>query len=96
MKKRLLYTEITKAAEELATALRKFAGVPMYANVSIVTRDRIQDEAEEPDVYTLRVHEANGEPVGDMILAESGLIYRDREGKITKVDRIISGGVKDD
>jgi len=97
MKKRVLYTEITKAAEDLAAALRKFSSSPMYCNVSIVTRDRIQDETEAPDVYTLRVHKADAsDPVGDMILAESGLIYRTDDGKIARGDRIISGGVEDD
>lgn len=97
MKNKTLYTEITKAAEDMAKALRNYSGAPMYCSVSIVTRDSIQDEKEAPDVYTLRVHEAGGsEPVGNMILAESGLIYRDEEGKIASVDRIITGGTRDD
>lgn len=97
MKNKLLYTEVTKAAEALATALRKFSGDPMYCNVSIVTRDRVQDAAEAPDVYTIRVHKANEEnPVGNLLITESGFIYRAEDGKVAKIERIITGGEVDD
>ena len=93
MKNKLLYTEVTEAAEKLATALRKFSGESMYCNVSVVTRDTFQDATEAPDLYTLRVHETgDGDPVGSMIIAESGFIYRAEDGNVIRVERQITAG----
>lgn len=90
MKKQILYTEITKAVEELATALRKFSGESVFCNVSIISRGEAEGS---PDDYTIKVHmNADGLP---LVFGEAGYIVRDTDGMIAKVERL-HGGVEDD
>ena len=93
MKKNILYADVTKAIEDLALALRKYSSAPMYCNVTIVSRDAVRDEDEAPDVYVVRLHEADGStPIGSVTISESGLIFYDSDDKIIKVERDEDGG----
>lgn len=96
MKNQILYTEITKAAEALAQALRKYSDAPMYAAVSVVTRDSDRKNGDTPDFYTLRVEDIkkkgkNEYEVKAAIIAEAGVIHRDEDGQIAKVERVVGG-----
>lgn len=88
MKRQILYTEITKAAEALAQALRKYSDASMYAAVSVVTRDSDRKNGDTPDFYTLRVEDNE---VTAPIIAEAGIIHRDEDGQIAKVERVVGG-----
>lgn len=96
MKRQILYTEITKAAEDLAQALRRYSDAPMYAAVSVVTRDSDRKNGDTPDFYTLRVNvikkkDKNEYEATDPIIAEAGVIHRDEDGQIAKVERVVGG-----
>lgn len=96
MKNQILYTEITKAAEALAQALRKYSDASMYAAVSVVTRDSDRKNGDTPDFYTLRVNvikkkDKNEYEATDPIIAEAGFIHRDEDGQIAKVERVVGG-----
>lgn len=96
MKRQILYTEITKAAEALAQALRKYSDASMYAAVSVVTRDGDAKNGDTPDFYTLRVNvinkkDKNEYEATDPIIAEAGVIHRDEDGQIAKVERVVGG-----
>ena len=88
MKNKILYTDVTKAVEDLALALRKFSGGSMFASIELLTRDEDQDD-DAPDLYTFRIHEPE---VDTPTLAEGGWIYRDGDDKIVSIKRI--GGEK--
>lgn len=97
MKRQILYTEITRAAEALAQALRKYSDVSMYAAVSVVTRDTMRKDGDTPDFYTLRVEvikkkDENEYEATAPIIAEAGVIHRDEDGQIAKVERVVGGG----
>ena len=49
MKNKVLYTEVIKAAEGLARALRNFTDEPMYLNLCIFTRDAECHHEGDPD-----------------------------------------------
>ena len=90
MKKQVLYAEITKAVEDLATALRKFTGESVFCNISVISRSEAEGS---PDDYTIKVHtNTDGLP---LVFGEAGYIVRDTDGKIAKVERL-HGGVEDD
>ena len=65
MKNKVLYTEVIKAAETLARALRNYTDEPMYLNLCIFTRDaechHEGDPEGTPDFYSLVVHSASEE-----------------------------------
>lgn len=95
MKNQLLHTEITKAAEDLAQALRRYSDASMYAAVTVVTRDTMRKDGDAPDFYTLRVQvvKENAEEYRATApeIAEAGVIHRDDDGKITNVEMLIGG-----
>ena len=88
MKNKILYTEITTAIDELARALRKYSGGPMFCRIELLTHDEDQD-AEAPDLYTFGIHPGNSD---EIVMSEGGWIYRDSDNKIIKVKRIGDGG----
>ena len=49
MKNKVLYTEVLKAAEHLATVLRNYTDEPMYLNLCIFTRDADCHHEGDPD-----------------------------------------------
>lgn len=90
MKNQILYSEITKAVEDLAQALRKFSDAPMYASASVATRDTSKRHG--GDWYTITVHDikdtAEEDEATDPIIGEAGVIIRDSDGMIAKVERL--------
>lgn len=90
MKKQVLYAEITKAVEDLATALRKFSDKSVFCNVSIASRSEAEDSTDD---YVIKVH-MNSKDL-PLVIGEAGYIVRDTDGKIAKVERL-HGGVEDD
>lgn len=89
MKKQLLYTEVTKAAEIIAQALRKYSGESLYCDVTVFSRE--PDEEGEPDLYAIRIHE-NADEFKN-IIGEMGLIIRDEDGKIARIEYIHRGDI---
>lgn len=90
MEKKMLYSDVTAAVENLTQALRKFSGESVFCNISIVTREDTKGDA---DSYTIKVHmSAEGLP---LVFSEAGYIVRDTDGMIAKVERL-HGGVEDD
>ena len=65
MKNKVLYTEVIKAAEGLARALRNYTDEPMYMHLAIFTRDEESHHEGDPDglpdFYSLVVHSASEE-----------------------------------
>ena len=95
MKDKILRTEVTEAAERLATALRKYSSGSMYCSLTILSRNEnvvSEIDGESTDFYMVRVHETNHEePVGKILMSESGQIVRDEEGRIERVSKMANG-----
>lgn len=88
MKDKVLYSEVTEAAERLATALRKYSSGSIYCSLTVMSRSD-----ESSDFYMVRVHETDHiEPVGRILVSESGQIVRDGDGRIERVSRTKNGG----
>lgn len=90
MENQILYTEITKAVEDIAQAIRKFSGESIFCNISVVSREK---EVGEPDSYTIKVH-VNQKDL-PLVLSEAGYIIRDENDRIAKIERTL-GGFKND
>ena len=97
MRKKILETEVTKAAEHLAKVLRDFSGEPMYMNITVFSRDvecKVDGDPDGlPDYYSIIVHDADTEydenPEGyiprSIELSKSGRIYYGDDGNISEV-----------
>ena len=97
MKKKILETEVTKAAEHLAKVIREFSGEPMHLSLAIFTRD-IECKCDGdpnglPDYYSVLVHDADTEyddnPEGyiprSIEVSKTGRIYYGDDGCISEV-----------
>ena len=87
MKKKVIETEVTKAAEHLSSVLRKYYKNPMHLHMTIFTRDAVglRGETEnKPDYYDVRV--GDGADLEDRIVDKSALIaYGPDENGIEKI-----------
>ena len=83
MNNKILETEITKHAEALAVALRKYTDVPIYFHLSVMTRDNVADDPDAPDYYDFVVHELDDD-FGEIkkMTSKAFLIHYDDEGII--------------
>lgn len=84
MKNKILESEVRKAAESLAVALRKYTTEPMYCSLIIFTKDVTckcdEDPEGIPDYYSFRVHEAEDVEEHYPTFSESARVYYDDEG----------------
>lgn len=84
MKDKILESEVRKAAEHLALALRKYTKEPMYCSLTIFSRDITckgdEDPEGIPDYYTFRVHEADDVEEIVPTFSESSRVYYDADG----------------
>lgn len=79
MKNKVLYTEVLKAAEHLATVLRNYTDEPMYLNLCIFTRDaechHEGDPDGVPDYYDVDVEGAEADDDAEPTIATSARVY---------------------
>ena len=79
MKNKVLYTEVLKAAEHLATVLRNYTDEPMYLNLTIFTRDaechHEGDPDGVPDYYEVVVEGAEADDDAEPTIATSARVY---------------------
>ena len=78
MENKILYTEVCKAAEHLATVLRNFSKEPMYMNLCIFTRDEGCHHEGDPD----------GVPDYYDIIVESAYVDDDADATINTTSRV--------
>lgn len=92
MKDKLLKTDITKAVESLAKALRDYSGEPMYLRLTIFSRDTsMTKDGKVPDYYD--VHISPADDADDMVptFSKAAFVFYGEEG-ITDVVPVIKGG----
>ena len=79
MKNKVLYTEVLKAAEHLATVLRNYTDEPMYMNLTIFTRDadchHEGDPDGVPDYYDVVVEGAEADDDAEPTIRTSARVY---------------------
>ena len=79
MKNKVLYTEVLKAAEHLATVLRNYTDEPMYLNLCIFTRDaechHDGDPDGVPDYYDVVVEGAEADGDAEPTICTSARVY---------------------
>lgn len=107
MKEKIVYTEIKKAAENLALIMRKYYPEQIYVNVSMFTHDNDRFETDpdsDHDYYSVTVTRWEEETESDMplvpIISESGRIFYsedfDGEIKIREVKKYDTGAKQND
>ena len=92
MKEKIVYTEIKKAAEHLASVIRKYYPEQIYVDVVLFTHENPEDYDDNPtndlDYYSIRATMTDSKFNDDLpvipFLSESGRIYYDDE-EIRKV-----------
>ena len=89
MKNKILYTEVTKAAEALSKALRAYTDEPMYLSVCVFTQDKTAicdgDPEGIPDYYSIRCHNADDIEGIVPTISESARVYYGEDGiKVVK------------
>lgn len=85
MKKKILQTEVTRAAETLCNALRAYTDEPLYLRIAVFSRDKSVicdgDPDGVPDYYDVRVSEADFDPDNyDPIVSKSARVYYGEDG----------------
>ena len=90
MKNKVLYTEVLKAAEHLATVLRNYTDEPMYLNLCIFTRDaechHEGDPDGVPDYYDVVVEGAEADDDAEPTISKTARVYysEDQYGELIR------------
>lgn len=88
MKEKIVYTEIKKAAEHLASVIHKYYPEQIYVDVVLFTHENPEDYDDNPtndlDYYSIRATMTDSKFNDDLpvvpFLSESGRIYYDDKG----------------